>query len=80
MRPGIEPATSWFLGGFVSTATTGTPVINIVMNLWMDLRRIDIFTLFCFFTSPMAHGNSGARDHIPAAAATYATAVAMLNP
>ena len=32
------------------------------------------------FAAPMAFGNSWARDQIKAVAATYATAVAMLDP
>jgi len=39
-----------------------------------------IFFFFSFFGFPLVAGSSWARDQIGAGAATYATAVVMLNP
>ena len=36
--------------------------------------------IFFFFAIPTAYRSSQARNHIPAEAATYATAMAMLDP
>ena len=47
-RPGIEPATSWFLVGFVNhCATTGTP--RLFFAFYTSDNIIDIF--FVFFSS-----------------------------
>ena len=40
-RPGIEPATSWFLIGFVNhCATTGTPISDFLKRSWKTVNRI----------------------------------------
>ena len=50
-RPGIEPATSWFLVGFVNhCATMGTPFFFSLIFIYLFILFIFIFpTLFFFF-------------------------------
>ena len=63
-RPGIEPATSWFLVGLVNhCATTGTP------GAQLFIKKL-FFYLFVFFrAAPAVYGGSLARG--PAAAEAY---------
>ena len=64
-RPGTEPTFLWILVGFITTVPQ-----------W----EIPEFNFLFFMAVPMAYGTSQARDWIRATAATYAAAVAMLDP
>ena len=67
-RPGIEPATSWFLVGFVNHwATTGIPITTLWRRSYHHPHFIIIILLFR--AAPEAHGSSQARRLIGAAAA-----------
>ena len=68
VRPGIEPTTSWFLVRIVSAMP------------WQELPFFFFFLFFFFMTALRAYGSLQARDWIWAAAATYATTVAMPDP
>ena len=70
VRAGTEPATSWFLVGFVNHwATMGTPIIAVLFYFILFY----LFIYFCLFAiswaAPATYGGSQARGRIGAVAA-----------